>query len=459
MTEPLSVGKSAGMWILLAGVLALLALAVNAAPLSTAIGVVAVVAGVALSRRFGPFEALWYVFVASIPLREPLSFDFHGTVSLCASDVLLLWLVVASVRRGGFRDMWRERRTLHIAAAIVLLSIAGLFTASHFFWGVASIYRIIGQIAVFIVATTVVRDGRQATRALLAVLAGLVPAIVYGFYQALLPFGADLPDWGNRLIAHGFHGERNLRVFSTFKHTLLFSHYLSTGVGIAIGLLASRLSRGLRVLVALLAIAAVYCNFFTYSIGGLIGMTAGVVTALVIGWGRRAIIFLLLFFVLLTAFAPAAFLNKAERVFKGEATTGVARLVTYSQAFAVMRAHPFVGVGWGGIRRALEHDYQVTRAHVVAFGAENYFLQRGMALGIPGIILYVALAVIFFLGMIRSRGRPGWPRTAMLAGGVAFYVQAQSFPAAETPGNYLLWMLFALAASMAASECKRGDDA
>jgi O-antigen ligase len=447
------------MWVLLAGILGLLALAVNAAPLPTAIGVVAIVAGVALSRQFGPLEALWYVFVASIPLREPLSFDIHGTVSLCASDVLLLWLVVASVRRDGFRDMWRERRTLHIAAVIVLLSVAGLFTASRFFWGVASVYRIIGQIAVFVVATVVVRDGRRATRTLLAVLVGLVPAIAYGFYQSLLPFGADLPDWGNRLIAYGFHGERNLRVFSTFKHALLFSHYLSTGVGIAIGLLAGRLSRGLRILVGFLAIAAAYCNLFTYSIGGLLGMAAGIVIALVVGWGRRAIVLLLLIFILLTAFAPAALLNKAERVFKGEATTGVARLVTYSQALAVIRAHPFVGVGWGGIRGALEYDYRVTRAHVVGFGAENYFLQRGMALGVPGILLYGALCVIFFSGVIRSRDRPGWPRVAVLAAGVAFYVQAQSFPAAATSSNYLLWMLFALAANMAASERKQGDDA
>jgi hypothetical protein len=88
----------------------------------------------------------------------------------------------------------------------------------------------------------------------------------------------------------------------------------------------------------------------------------------------------------------------------------------------------------------------------VAFGTENYFLQRGMALGVPGLALYLALCVLFFRNLSRTRGSPAaasWPGVAIFLGGVAFYVQAQSIPGTCLTTNSVLWLLFALAARMA----------
>ena len=51
-----------------------------------------------------------------------------------------------------------------------------------------------------------------------------------------------------------------------------------------------------------------------------------------------------------------------------------------------------------------------------------------------------------------ARPPPGaaadWPRVAILAAGVAFYVQAQFIPAADATSRYTLWILFALAERM-----------
>jgi O-antigen ligase len=113
-----------------------------------------------------------------------------------------------------------------------------------------------------------------------------------------------------------------------------------------------------------------------------------------------------------------------------------------------LREHPGRGGGWGGIWTGFEKDYRVTRAAQVAFCAENYFLQRAVALGLPGLFLYTGLCILFFRNVKRmpTEDQPDpWPRAALLAGGLAFYVQAQTYPAAEEAANYLLWILFALA--------------
>jgi O-antigen ligase len=196
--------------------------------------------------------------------------------------------------------------------------------------------------------------------------------------------------------------------------------------------------------------AAAYCNLLTYSIGGAMGMMAAVIATLVLS-RRRALLLLPVLVLPLLLLSPAALVRKADRILTGEAATVAARMVTYRQSVMIMRDRPLLGAGWGSVRSFLEREYLLTRAGAVALGAENYFLQRGMALGITGLALYAALCVIFFRNVSR-RGPPGehaWPRAALLVGGLAFYVQAQTFPAASATSNYLLWIMFAAAEKMA----------
>jgi O-antigen ligase len=222
-------------------------------------------------------------------------------------------------------------------------------------------------------------------------------------------------------------------------------------LGLALGLAFSAISLGRRALAVIIGAGAVVCNLLTYALGGLVGMLAAVVSALVLYRRRRVVIPLALAVVLLVGLSPTTLTSKAERVLTGRAVTAAARLVTYKQALTIMVDHPIVGVGWGSIRSFMEEEYRVTRAHAVAFAAENYFLQRGVALGLPGIILFVILCVLFFRNALWPRGDPAgaaWPRAAIIVGGVAFYFQAQTFPAASATSGHLLWLLFALAEAM-----------
>jgi O-antigen ligase len=445
-------------WPLVTAAVVALTAAAARAPLAAAAAVSSAALIALLVWRFGGREGLWYLFLAAIPFREPLSIDVHGTVSLFFGDVLLLALVVSVAHESGVTGLWRRSLVFKLGLAVLALSLVGLFTASRFFWGVASVYTIVGQLAVFYVASNLVRTPREALRSLTAVVLGLVPAVVYGLYQASLPFGAALPDWATSQTAWGPTGERNLRVFSTFRHTLHYAHYLSLGFGLALGLAGSRLARGLRFLCFTVGVAAAYAAFFAYSIGGILAVVAAAVTVLLVRWRRAAVVLVPVTIALLLILSPDALMRKFDRVLTGEATTGAARLITLGQAAAVLRDHPLTGVGWGGIRSSLEHEYRVTRGTAIAYTAENYFFQRGMALGFPGLALYVVLFVLFFRSALRARGdtpEAPWPRAAVLAGGVAFYLQAQAIPATQATANYVLWLLFALAERMDAAPAGR----
>ena len=432
-------------------VLVALTLGVAFAPLGVALGIVGAAAGAVLIWRFGAREGLWFLLLVSIPLREPLSIDIVGTASLFPTDLLLFALLVVAIRREGLRSTWRESPAFRIGLFIIVLSLPGLVTASRLFWGVNAVYRIAGQVAMLFVARSMVRTGRDAGRALVAVMVGLIPIIIYGFYQASLPYGADLPDWSQHYPAWDALGRKSVRIFATFRHPLHLAHYLAIGLGLSLGLLSSSLKRGLKRFLLLIGAAGAVCNLFTSSIGGLLGMFAAVVTTIVLERRRRIVFLAPVLLVALLLVAPPALTTKLGRVLTGQATTGAARMVTYGQSIAVLRDSPLLGVGWGNVRSALEHDYRVTRAEAVAFAAENYFLQRGVALGLPGVVLALLLCVLFFRNAVRPRGElpdGEWPRAGVLTAGVAFYVHALFFPAAYPAGNYVLWLLFAIAERM-----------
>ncbi|MBD3349291.1 MAG: hypothetical protein GF400_08880 [Candidatus Eisenbacteria bacterium] len=443
-------------WIPIALALVALTVAVALRPLESAAFVLLVAATVVLVLRFGLRLGLWYALVGSIPLRQALAVDVAGTITLFYGDVLLYALAVLVLYERGLTRILKRSVTFRLGIVVLGLSVIGLYTATRVMWGAASVYRIVCQLTFFYLAYQLVRDGRTATRTLAAIVLGLAPAAAYGLYQAFLPVDAQLPKWGNKMIAYGLGDSPHIRIFSTFNHALRFSHYLTVGFGLALGLLASRLSRRARTVTTATGLLSAVTNLFTYSAAGLVGMFgAGVATAVV--FRRRRVVLLAVPVALVVLFfaSPAALVRKFENVVTGDAMTVAARMITYRQAVQVVRDHPFLGVGWGSIRTALEGRYRVTRAREVAFTAENYFLQRGLAMGVPGLLLSLAVCVLFFRNVVRSRARAeaaGWPRAALLIGGTAFYLQAQSFPAAEPASNYLLWILLAVAERMSVSK-------
>ncbi len=444
-------GAPAAWAICVAGGVAL-SLAAALAPARSAFAVLGLTAAALLVQRLGIRAGLWCLFVATIPLRRPMAVDLAGTTSLHANDVLLLVLAAICAWEQGLRSILRGSAVFRIGLVLAALAIAGLYTATRLSWGVAIALHEAAQVAAFYVAWHWIRDGRLARYTLVAFLAGMIPAVAVGLYQSTLPLRYFQELVGSvPALAWDEAGNPQVRVFSTFEHPLHFSHALSMGAAIAAGLLVrSTAARGFLLVVALAAI--VYCNQYTYSIGGLLATTAGILAAIFASRHRWLLLLVPAGMLLFALVAPRAFLVRVENSFTGRNPTTAARIVTYYQTLQVLRDHPLLGVGWGSIRSTLEGDYRVTRDRIVAFTAENYFLERAVATGLVGLAFTVALFALFVRNL---RARPGggdpWPRAALVAGGVAFYVQAQFIPAADPPSRYMLWILFALAERMRAA--------
>ncbi len=375
------------------------------APLAVTATVVAAAAASFLIWRFGVARGLWYLVILTLPLKEPLSFDIHGTVSFYPTDVLMVFLLVRAVASTGLRELWRRSQSLRLELFILALSVAGLYTATKFFWGVAGVYRIVMLVVLFGMARVLVTDRSEAKRALVMVALSLVLPVIVGLYQASLPFGTELPDWGMSATAYDASGNPSHRIFSTFNHPLNFSHYLTVGFALSLGLAAGMKRLWHRIALVAVAGLSVLCNLYTYSAGGLLGMFGAVAVLVVLRRSWKLVVAALVVLIVVALIAPPALIDKVDRLLSGEALTAAARIVTYQQAFMVLRDHPVFGLGWGSIRTSLEGAYRITRADPVAFTAENYFLQRAIALGFVGLALYLALWVRFARNMRELRRR------------------------------------------------------
>lgn len=404
--------------------------------------------------RFGAVRGLWYALILTIPLKEPLSFDVQGTVSFYPTDVLMVLLFVRTVSSVGLRELWRRSASFRLVILIAALSAAGLYTATKFFWGVAILYRIVMLVVFFAIARVVITDRAEALRSLAMVALSLVVPMLVGFHQAAQPFGAELPDWGIIYTAYDAAGNPSHRVFSTLNHPLYFSHYLTIGFAVCLGLAAGLERLWQRVALTATAGVALFCNLYTYSAGGLLGTAATVVVLAVLRRSGKLIAAALVVLIVIALIAPPALVAKVDRLFSGEALTAAARLVTYQQAFMIIRDHPVFGLGWGSTTTHLAGEYRISRADPVAFTAENYFLMRAVALGLVGLGMYVALWLLFIRNTRDLRRewagrRPVDPvTTAMIAGAVAFIVQAQVIPATNISTNSVLWMMFAAAEAL-----------
>jgi putative inorganic carbon (HCO3(-)) transporter len=427
---------------------------VHHAPVQTALLVVGLVAAGFLLWRFGIYRGLWYLVLLTLPLKEPLSFDIYGTVSVFTTDLVLVFLFTVAIASVGFRKLWSVSVSFRLEIAIVVLSVAGLYSATRFFWGTVGVYRLLMLVAVYVVGRTVITDREEAIRSIFVVCLSLVAPSAFGIYQSTIPFGAELPDWGGIWTAYDAFGKPSYRVFSTMDNPLNLSHYLTVGFGLCVGLAVGLRRRVPRIVLACAAALAAFCNLYTYSAAGVAAIAAAIVVVVLLVRSGRLLAVALVILVAATLLAPPALLAKVERILGGEALTAAARLVTYKQAMNVLRDHPVFGLGWGGIRHSLEGAYRLSRAEAVAFTAENYFLQRAIALGLVGLGLYVGLWARFagnLRRMLRLRGASSGPDplvTAMAAGAAAFLTIAMLIPATNVSVNSVLWLMFAIASSL-----------
>lgn len=449
-------GSTSRGWALALLIAAGLSGLVAYAPLPTSLAVLAAATSLVLVRGVGLRLAAWLLFVATIPLRGPLSVDVVGTRTLFFNDVILLGLFASMLYEKGLGELWRVSWTFRLGVLLFLLTVLGLYDATRFAWGANFALCMAAQASIYYVGWYIVRDGRIARWTLLAFVVGMIPAAVFGVYQSTLPINAFDRDERGFVppLAWDSAGQPHVRIFATFDQQLRCALALSTATGLALGL-ALRARAGLRVLLVGLAALFAYCNQFTYSVGGLIGTATAVFTFALVAqrsWTLAALPIAVLAWLIATG---GTLLHRVSMMASGSQSTLIARLISYQQSLQVLLDHPLFGIGWGNIRTAFEGEYRLARGENVVYSPENYFLQYAVALGLVGLVVTITICVRFVRSLrVKPPNTPEgseWPRAALIVGGATCWVQVQTFAAGDYTSAYLLWILIVLAERMRAA--------
>ena len=293
------------------------------------------------------------------------------------------------------------------------------------------------------IAFTAIRDRRDAVRVLGALVVG---ASVAAISAILVPPPPESGDFGR---ATGTVGDAN-----ELAAALLVG--LAIAVSFAVNRHFSALLRALAGIAAALCLTGILVSL---SRGGLIGVAAALVIAVVVAgrWWRRVLVLCGILAVSAVGYyAFFASLPAQERVLNVGGGNGTGRLELWTVALRMIAAHPFNGVGTGQF--PIDSVHYLLRPGLFETGAfilstpkvtHNTYLNVVAELGIVGGALFVVI-LVFCLGCmllaVKRVREAGDERLEILLRGLVVgtggYLVTLMFISENT--GKLLWILLAL---------------
>lgn len=323
-------------------------------------------------------------FLDRFPLAGP-------TLSLTRIAALLLglsWLMWAASR-----DIRRDHIlfTAHPWGAYLLVLFVGWATVSGS-WAESSyetlsdLLRLVLGVGLFVVVFSAVRTRAQAAWVIGAFIAGATLTSLIG-----LIFQPTAPD--------------SVRATATIGEPNVLAAVLIAGFALALAAtLALRRHSGLRLLTAGAATACLMTFFFTGSRGGLVALTAALLTGIVFGgrWRWRiaaaGMAVAILGAIYISVFAPDEIRDRIASTTVGETRTTDARASVWRVATRMIEDRPITGVGFGNFQEksaeyALEPG-QLFRSDQVIDNpqvAHNIYLHIGAELGLVGLAIFLGV--------------------------------------------------------------------
>ncbi|MDZ7343793.1 MAG: O-antigen ligase family protein, partial [candidate division KSB1 bacterium] len=240
----------------------------------------------------------------------------------------------------------------------------------------------------------------------------------------------------------------------------LRQHYMTSGglvMMVATFCVAYALSsapRSFRWLAWLAAIPLVAALVFTFTRSAWLGFLGSLVTIGIIV-NRKLIIAILLAVAVLLAVGPSSLRNRALSIVDPTHPLNIERIYMWQTGIAIVKAYPWTGVGDINLSE-IYRQYKPPEAKEVAGHLHNNFLTLGATLGIPGLLVTIALFVKIFImeiGIVQSTARESWfiksTALASLAGFIGFQINGffeWNFGDAEIA--MLLWFTVGLALAM-----------
>jgi O-antigen ligase len=384
-----------------------------------------------------------------------------GGVSLAkVAGVLIVVAWLAFVSTSGTRV--RNFFTAHPGLTYLLVAFIGWNTIS-IAWSqshsdaLSSVMRYSLNAILLPVAFTAVRSRRDMVRILAAVVAGASVAAV----SAILSPPAEESAISGR--AAGTIGDPNELAAA-----------LVVGLAVATAFAVNRhISPTLRALSAMSAVLCLAGILLSLSRGGLVGLAAALVIAILAGgrWRVRVLsVCAALAALAVGYFAFIASLPAKERVLNVSAGGGTGRLDLWTVGFRMISAHPFNGVGSGQFANSSVH--YLLRPGIIARGdlilstpkvAHNTYLNIVAELGLVGGLLFgaiLATCVGCAVIALRQLRRDGDERLEILARGLVVGIGGYLVTLLFISENYskLMWILLALGPVLLAVARSPGDE-
>lgn len=384
---------------------------------------------------------------------------FGGVSVTKLAGVLLVvsWLAALTAGGGRTRNFFSERPGLTYLLLLFLgwaaISVAWSESRSA---ALSSVMRYALNIVLIPIAYAAVRGRRDVVRILAALVAGASVAAVSG------------------IIARPSASEIDLaRATGTVGDPNQLAAALVVGIALAAAFAVNRhVSAAMRLLALLIVVLCLGALLTTLSRGGLLGLGAAVVFAVVVAgrWrprvlaGSLAVVVAAIGYFVLLASLPAK-----ERVLNVGGGTG--RLDLWTVAGRMIAAHPLNGTGTGQFATVSVHyllrpgaiqrgDFILSTPKV----AHNTYLNVVAELGIVGGALFAAI-VLACAGCsclaIRHFRQAGDERLEILARGVAVALAGYLVTLLFISENYskLMWVLFALGPALLAVARDRSAEA
>ena len=232
----------------------------------------------------------------------------------------------------------------------------------------------------------------------------------------------------------------------------LYHHYMTSG---GILMIVSLITFSLVSFAADLKIRimALFCGLlmlppliFTFTRSSWLGFLSGL-TMIIIMRSKKAIFGIIIVMLLFVLFAPQSFRERAFSIFDPQHPTNVERLYMWRAGIEIIKDYPLTGVGDIDLGKIYD-EYKSSDAKQRHGHLHNNLLTIGATLGIPGIIVLLALFVkIFFLelNVYNLIPRHEWLLKGTVLGCMASFIGFQinglfewNFGDAEI--SMLLWM-------------------
>lgn len=422
--------------------------AVTVAPLAAMLSLMAV-AALLLFSIFSVQVGGASFYLALLALTLPFQFYLNlGAFPLSTAYVLVGMAASAWVLNGVTAKRWRiyiSRESLPMLTFLAIVCLTSLSAADKRASVILGV-QVVAYFVVFIVVANVFDSESRIMRVIWLFLVGAIANALLGIGQALIglyspplvvrlflrgsvaslllgirglqrlgDFGPEGPEFFYR--GTSIEGAGNLfRAFGTFEGPTMYGWFTTTLAVFAVGFFLTGFAQGERIkrIARRAAFFSVIAVFFSWTrsawLGSLIGFTlivtfrsASSVRLFTTRWSIFALATVTMLGLVITVgriFPESPVGRVVLSAIGGEygAGSNAGRIQTARFALSYFRQHPFAGVGFGNYPYFASGG-AINSQTATLTTAHNTYLELGVELGVPGLVVYLA---ILFLALTRS---------------------------------------------------------